>query len=66
MTSIFVQTSCTSVKVKLGWKVYLEKIPVSSIEASLPKGPGIAPGQKSPLVVTVKQPDGKVLLTEGR
>lgn len=63
---IFVETSCTSVKVKLGWKVYLEKIPVSSIEVSLPKGPGIAPGQKSPLVVTVKQPDGKVLLTEGK
>jgi hypothetical protein len=63
---IFAETGCTSVKVKLGWKVYLEKIPVSSIEASLPKGPGIAPGQKSPLVVTVKQPDGKVLLTEGK
>ena len=60
------QTSCTSVKVKLGWKVYLAQTPVSSIEASLPNGPGIAPGQKSPLVITVKQPDGKVLLTEGK
>jgi hypothetical protein len=60
------QTSCASVQVKLGWKVYLEKIPISSIEASLPKGPRMAPGETSPLVVTIKQPDGKVLLTEGK
>jgi len=53
-------------KVRLGWKVYLAKTPVASIEASLPNNPGIAPGQKSPLVVKVTQPDGKILLTEGR
>lgn len=58
-------TGCTPVKVRLGWKVYLDKIPISSIEASLPKGPGIAPGEKSPLVVVVTQRDGKVLQTEG-
>jgi hypothetical protein len=34
--------------------------------ASLPQGPAIAPGEKSPLVVTVTQPDGKVLQTEGK
>jgi hypothetical protein len=59
-------SGCTAVKVKLGMKVYLAKIPVASIEASLPKGPGIAPGEKSPLVVTVTQTDGKVLVTEGK
>jgi hypothetical protein len=53
-------------KVRLGWKVYLDKTPVASIAASLPKGPGIAPGEKSPLVVVVTQPDGKVLQTEGK
>jgi hypothetical protein len=58
-------SACTPVKVKLGWKVYLAKTPVASIEASQPKGPGIAPGQKSPLVVVVTQPDGKILKTEG-
>jgi hypothetical protein len=58
-------SGCTSVKVRLGMKVYLEKLPITSIEASLPKGPGIAPGEKSPLVVVVTQPDGKVLQTEG-
>jgi len=56
---------CTSVKVKLGWKVYLAQTPVASLDAKLPKGPGIAPGQNSPLVVTVMEPNGKVLQTEG-
>ena len=57
---------CSSLNVKLGRRVDLTKTPVASIELSLPKGPAIAPGQKSPLVVTVTQPDGKVLLTEGQ
>jgi hypothetical protein len=56
---------CTPMKVRLGWKVYLDKTPITSIGASLPQGPGIAPGQKSPLVVVVTEPDGKVLQTEG-
>ncbi|HKT86985.1 MAG TPA: hypothetical protein VJQ59_01020 [Candidatus Sulfotelmatobacter sp.] len=46
-------------------KVYLDRTPVNSIQASLPKGPGIAPGQKSPLVVTFSEPGGKILTTEG-
>jgi hypothetical protein len=65
-TAFLTLSGCTSVKVKLGWKVYLEKIPIASIRASLPKGQGIAPGQKSALIVTVAQPDGKVLVTEGK
>jgi hypothetical protein len=59
-------TGCASVQVKMGWKVYLDRTPVKSIEASLPQGPGIAPGQKSPLVVTITQPDGATLVTEGK
>ncbi len=58
-------SGCTPIKVKLGMKVYLAKTPVASIAVSLPKGPGIAPGEKSPLVVVVTEPDGKVLQTEG-
>jgi len=57
---------CSSMKVKMGWRVDLNKIPVSSIQASLPKGPAIALGEKSPLVVTLTQPNGKVLFTEGQ
>jgi hypothetical protein len=65
LASLLVLSGCAAVQVKLGMKVYLAKIPVASIEASQPKGPGIGPGQKSPLVVEVTQPDGKVLQTEG-
>ncbi|HEX4426209.1 MAG TPA: hypothetical protein VH079_12495 [Terriglobales bacterium] len=64
--SLLALSGCTSVKVKLGMKVYLAKIPVASIAATLPKGPGIAPGEKSALVVVVTEPDGKVLQTEGK
>jgi hypothetical protein len=56
---------CTPIKVKLGMKVYLAKTPVASIAVTLPKGPGIAPGEKMPLVVVVTEPDGKILQTEG-
>ena len=58
-------SGCTSVKVKLGWKVYLDKTPIASIEVSQAKGTGIAPGEKSPLIVVVTEPNGKVLQTEG-
>jgi hypothetical protein len=36
------------------------------MEASLPKDPGVAPGEKSPLVVTFTASDGKVWVTEGK
>jgi hypothetical protein len=47
-------------------RVYLANTPVSSMQASLPNGPAIAPGEKSPLVVQFIQPDGKILVTEGK
>lgn len=58
-------SGCTPIKVKLGMKVYLAKTPVASIAVTLPKGPGIAPGEKTPLVVVVTETDGKILQTEG-
>ncbi len=58
-------SACTPIKVRLGMKVYLDKTPITSIAASLPKGSGIAPGEKSPLVLVVTEPDGRVLQTEG-
>ncbi|MGH7866333.1 MAG: hypothetical protein ACREP9_01585, partial [Candidatus Dormibacteraceae bacterium] len=66
ISSLLALCGCTQIKVKLGMSVYLEKTPVASMQASLPKGPAIAPGEKSPLVVQFTQPDGKVLVTEGR
>jgi hypothetical protein len=64
--SLLALNGCTAVKVKLGMRVYLAKTPVASMQARLPKGPAIAPGQKLALVVQFTQPDGKVLATEGQ
>ena len=66
VAALFLLGGCAAVKVKLGMKFYLAKTPVASIAISLPKGPGIAPGEKSPLVVVVTEPDGKLLQTEGQ
>jgi hypothetical protein len=66
VASLFALSGCTAMKVKIGWKIYLDKTPISSIQASLPRGPGIAPGEKSPLVVQLTAPGGKVLVTEGQ
>jgi hypothetical protein len=65
VAAVLLLNGCTSVKLQLGIRTALEKIPVSSIEATLPKGPGIAPGEKSPLIVVVTRPDGTKLQTEG-
>jgi hypothetical protein len=62
---ILALAGCTSIKVRMGMKVYLAKTPVTSIVVSLPNGPGMAPGEKSPLIVQVTEPGGKVLQTEG-
>ncbi len=63
--SLVAFSGCAGLQVRLGMKVDLAKTPVKSIEVTQAKGPGIAPGQSSPLVVEVAQPDGKVLQTEG-
>ena len=61
-----VLSGCSRIQVGLGLRVSLAKTPVASMEASLPRDPGVAPGEKSPLVVTLTQPDGKVLVTAGK
>ena len=66
MASLLAVSGCTSMKVKMGGKVYLDKTPITSLAVTLPQGPAIAPGEKSPLVVVFTQPDGKVLQTEGK
>lgn len=56
---------CSAIQVKLGMKVYVAQLPIATMQASLPRDPGIAPGEKSSLVVTLTQPDGRVWVTEG-
>jgi hypothetical protein len=64
--SLLVLSGCAAVKVKLGMRIYLANTPVTSMQASLPRGPAISPGEKSPLMVQFTQPDGKILVTEGQ
>jgi hypothetical protein len=65
LAAMVVLTGCAAAKVKLGWRVYLEKIPITSIAVSQPKRTGIAPGEKCPLVVTLTAADGTLLVSEG-
>lgn len=66
VTSLLGLGGCAAMKVKLGMRVYLAKTAVTSMQASLLKGPAIAPGQKLALVAKFTQPDGKLLVTEGK
>lgn len=64
--ALVVLCGCSSIKVHLGMRVRLDKIPVTTMDATLPNGPAIAPGEKAPLVVTFTTPDGKSWVTEGK
>jgi hypothetical protein len=65
-TFSFWLSGCAAIQVHiLKSKVYLNTVPATTMVLSLPKGPGIAPGDKLPLVVTFTTPDGKVFTTEG-
>jgi hypothetical protein len=57
---------CSNIQVKLGTRVDLTKLPVTSMEASQYRNPGVGPGEKKSLVVTFTQPDGTVLVTAGK
>jgi hypothetical protein len=59
-------SGCSRIQVGLGLRVSLAKVPVTSMEASLPRDPGVAPGEKSPLVVTFAASDGKTYVTSGK
>ena len=47
-------SGCSRLQVGLGLRVDLSKLPVVAMEATLPNGSAIAPGEKSPLVVTLR------------
>jgi len=65
LASLLALSGCAPVQVRLGMKTYLDKIPVTSMEAKLAKGAAIAPGEKLPLVVSFTDPDAKLWVTEG-
>lgn len=64
--SLMTLAACTTARLKLGTRIRIEQAPIASMQASLPKGPAISPGQKLALVVQFTQPDGKILVTEGQ
>ncbi len=65
LLSCLLLAGCTRIRIKTGARIPLATLPVTSIAATLPGGPGIAPGEQTPLVVTFLQPDGSTLTTEG-
>ena len=56
---------CAPLQVGLGLRVRLDQVAVTALEARLSQGPGMAPGDRSPMVVTVTAADGATLVTEG-
>lgn len=56
---------CSTLQLKFGTRVDVAKLPVTTIDARLSGDPGVAPGEKSPLIVTFSEPNGTVLTTEG-
>ncbi len=66
LSAALLLAGCTAIKVKLGMRTHLDKLPVTTIEASLPMGSAIAPGATSPLVVTFTDSTGKTWVTEGK
>jgi hypothetical protein len=56
---------CTQMKIDMGMRMLIAKLPVNSIEVHLAKSQGVAPGQNAPLVVTFAGSNGQSWATEG-
>jgi len=63
---LLVLAGCSSIRVKMGSRVLIAPLPIASMQASMYNHPGVGPGEKKSLVVTFTQPDGTVLVTEGK
>jgi hypothetical protein len=61
----FALTGCSNIQKALGLRVDIAKLPVTSMAVTL-QDPGIAPGEKNPLVATFTEANGTVVTTEGR
>ena len=66
LISLLALSGCSSIRVKMGSRVLIAQLPVATMQASQYNNPGIGPGEKKSLVVTFTQPDGTVLVTEGK
>ncbi|HEX9201962.1 MAG TPA: hypothetical protein VF865_20570 [Acidobacteriaceae bacterium] len=66
LASLVALGGCTKIRVKTGSRVLIANLPVASMQASQYNHPGVGPGEKKSLVVTFTQPDGTVLVTEGK
>ncbi len=56
---------CGSIEVALGLRMRLDKIPVTSVSASLSPDPGLAPGQSGRLILIASTADGKEYVSAG-
>jgi hypothetical protein len=56
---------CTQMKINMGMRMLIAKLPVNSMEVHLAKSQGVAPGQKASLVVSFAGPNGQTWATEG-
>jgi hypothetical protein len=65
MLALLFCVGCSSVKVHLGLRVSLPKIPVKAMDASLDGLPAMAPGEKTGLIVTFTGQNGQTLVSEG-
>ncbi len=65
-TSLILLAGCNTIQVKLGLKMRIDKVPIATIEATLPNGPAMAPGEKAPIIATLTEPTGVVLTSEGK
>jgi hypothetical protein len=56
---------CTSIKVALGLRTRLQKVPVTALAPFLYPGPGLAPGKSARLIIRASTTDGNELTTVG-
>lgn len=66
LASLVLLSGCSNIQVKLGMRVQLAKLPVTTMVATQYKNPGVGPGERKSLIVTFTQPGGKVLVTAGK
>ena len=66
ITAVLAASGCGKIEVRMGTRVSLPTLQIASMQLAQYKHPGIGPGEKSSLVATFTEPDGTVLVTEGK
>jgi hypothetical protein len=66
IVSLLALTGCSTVEVWFGYRIRLDKTPMTSMQVSIPKGPGLVPGGHAGMVVTMVGKDGNPYATEGK